>query len=134
MAGIRNTVPLTDLADLDPASYEGLLEVMATLERHYRDLCDIEFTIEDGRLWVLQTRVGKRTPQAAFRIAADLVREGVIDVDQALSRVTGNHWPASCSPASILAPNGSSSPEVSTPRLAQPWAGWSSTPRPPRPG
>ena len=90
VAGIRNTVPLTDLADLDPTSYEQLLEVMATLERHYQDLCDIEFTVEDGRLWVLQTRVGKRTPQAAFRIAADLVREGVIDVDQALSRVTGD--------------------------------------------
>ena len=90
VAGIRNTVPLTDLADLDPTSYEQLLEVMATLERHYQDLCDIEFTVEDGRLWVLQTRVGKRTPQAAFRIAADLVREGIIDVDQALSRVTGD--------------------------------------------
>ena len=90
VAGIRNTVPLTDLADLDPTSYEQLLEVMTTLERHYQDLCDIEFTVEDGRLWVLQTRVGKRTPQAAFRIAADLVREGIIDVDQALSRVTGD--------------------------------------------
>ena len=75
VAGIRNTVPLTDLGQLDRASYEALLEVMARLEGHYRDLCDIEFTIEDGRLWVLQTRVGKRTPQAAFRIAADLVDE-----------------------------------------------------------
>jgi pyruvate,orthophosphate dikinase len=90
VAGIRNTVPLTDLDDLDHRSYVELLEVMATLERHYRDLCDIEFTIEDGRLWVLQTRVGKRTPQAAFRIAADLVSEGVIDLDEALSRVTGD--------------------------------------------
>jgi pyruvate,orthophosphate dikinase len=90
VAGIRNTVPLTDLDDLDHRSYVELLEVMATLERHYRDLCDIEFTIEDGRLWVLQTRVGKRTPQAAFRIAADLVAEDVIDLDEALSRVTGD--------------------------------------------
>ena len=90
MAGIRNTLPLADLAELDRASYGELIEVMATLERHYRDLCDIEFTIEDGRLWVLQTRVGKRTPEAAFRIVADLVREGVIDLDEALSRVTGD--------------------------------------------
>ena len=63
VAGIRNTVPLADLAELDKVSYDALLEVMASLETHYRDLCDIEFTIEDGRLWILQTRVGKRTPR-----------------------------------------------------------------------
>ena len=89
VAGIRNTVPLTDLERLDPASYDELLELMATLEQHYRDLCDIEFTIERGRLWVLQTRVGKRTAEAAFRIAADMVADGVIDLDEALRRVTG---------------------------------------------
>ena len=89
VAGIRNTVPLTDLESLDPTSYEQLLEVMATLERHYRDLCDIEFTIERGQLWVLQTRVGKRTAEAAFRIAADMVTDGSIDLDEALARVTG---------------------------------------------
>jgi pyruvate,orthophosphate dikinase len=59
------------------------------LEKHYRDLCDIEFTIERGKLWMLQTRVGKRTPAAAFRIACQLVDEGVIDLDEALRRVTG---------------------------------------------
>jgi pyruvate,orthophosphate dikinase len=89
VAGIRNTVPLTELGELDPASYAELLQVMDTLERHYRDLCDIEFTIECGRLWVLQTRVGKRTPEAAFRIAADMVAHGTIDLDEALGRVTG---------------------------------------------
>ena len=62
---------------------------MATLERHYRDLCDIEFTIERGRLWMLQTRVGKRTAAAAFVIAAQLVDEGLITLDEALHRVTG---------------------------------------------
>ena len=62
---------------------------MATLERHYRDLCDIEFTIERGKLWMLQTRVGKRTAAAAFRIACQLVDEGLIDMDEALRRVTG---------------------------------------------
>src|SRR3712207_6033091 len=55
----------------------------------YRDLCDIEFTIEQGRLWMLQTRVGKRTAEAAFVIAAQLVDEGVITLDEALQRVTG---------------------------------------------
>ena len=63
---------------------------MATLEGHYRDLCDIEFTIERGKLWMLQTRVGKRTAAAAFTIAAQLVDEGVIDLDEALHRVTGS--------------------------------------------
>ena len=62
---------------------------MAQLETHYRDLCDIEFTIERGKLWMLQTRVGKRTAGAAFRIATQLVDEGLIDLDEALQRVTG---------------------------------------------
>src|SRR5690348_8031342 len=62
---------------------------MQTLEEHYRDLCDIEFTIERGKLWMLQTRVGKRTAAAAFRIATQLVDEGLIDLDEALRRVSG---------------------------------------------
>ena len=62
---------------------------MATLEGHYRDLCDIEFTIERGKLWMLQTRVGKRTAAAAFRIATQLVDQGLIDMDEALTRVSG---------------------------------------------
>jgi pyruvate,orthophosphate dikinase len=89
VAGIRNTVPLHDLETIDKACYDELLGIMATLERHYRDLCDIEFTIEHGRLWMLQTRVGKRTAQAAFRIASELVDEGLIDLDEALQRVNG---------------------------------------------
>jgi pyruvate,orthophosphate dikinase len=89
VAGIRNTVPLADLAAIDPASYRQLLSIMQRLEQHYRDLCDIEFTIEDGKLWMLQTRVGKRTPAAAFVIAAQLVDEGTITLDEALQRVTG---------------------------------------------
>ncbi|MFI7429181.1 pyruvate, phosphate dikinase [Micromonospora sp. NPDC049836] len=89
VAGIRNTIPLPELARIDPVSFRRLREIMATLERHYRDLCDIEFTIERGRLWMLQTRVGKRTAAAAFVIAAQLVDEGVITADEALTRVTG---------------------------------------------
>ena len=89
VAGIRNTLPLEQLGDLDAASYAQLLETMATLETHYRDLCDIEFTIERGKLWMLQTRVGKRTAGAAFRIATQLVDEGLITEDEALLRVTG---------------------------------------------
>jgi pyruvate,orthophosphate dikinase len=89
VAGIRNTLPLDRLEDLDRGSYQELLATMAILERHYRDLCDIEFTIERGRLWMLQTRVGKRTAGAAFRIATQLVDEGLISLDEALLRVTG---------------------------------------------
>ncbi|MGW6195175.1 pyruvate, phosphate dikinase [Kribbella sp. NPDC055110] len=89
VAGIRNTVPLADLEQIDKASYDALMEIMAKLEGHYRDLCDIEFTVERGKLWMLQTRVGKRTAAAAFRIATSLIDEGVIDTDEALKRVKG---------------------------------------------
>jgi len=90
VAGIRNTVPLQDLEALDGKSYAQLMDIMKTLENHYRDLCDIEFTIERGKLWMLQTRVGKRTAGAAFRIAIQLVDQGLIDLDEAVSRVTGD--------------------------------------------
>jgi pyruvate,orthophosphate dikinase len=90
VAGIRNTVPLADLEGIDKKSYDELLRIMETLETHYRDLCDIEFTIERGRLWMLQTRVGKRTAAAAFRIATQLVDQGLIDMDEAVNRVTGD--------------------------------------------
>jgi pyruvate,orthophosphate dikinase len=90
VAGIRNTVPLADLEKIDKSSYDELLGIMKTLEEHYRDLCDIEFTIERGKLWMLQTRVGKRTAEAAFRIACQLVDQGLIDLDEAVQRVTGD--------------------------------------------
>lgn len=94
VAGIRNTLSLHELGDLDRTSYDELLAAMDTLEKHYKDMCDIEFTIEDGKLWMLQTRVGKRTAAAAIEIAADLVDEGLIDLDEALNRVTGNQLAA----------------------------------------
>lgn len=89
VAGIRNTVPLADLEDIDKPAYDELMRIMETLETHYRDLCDIEFTIERGKLWMLQTRVGKRTAGAAFRIATQLVDQGLIDEAEALQRVNG---------------------------------------------
>ncbi|MCX4403196.1 pyruvate, phosphate dikinase [Streptomyces sp. NBC_01764] len=89
VAGIRNAVPLAELERLDPPSYRQLIDHMSTLEHHYRDLCDIEFTIERGTLWMLQTRVGKRTAEAAFRIAEALVDEELIGEDEALARVSG---------------------------------------------
>ena len=90
VAGIRNTVSLADMAEIDQKSHDELMTIMTRLERHYRDMCDIEFTVERGKLWMLQTRVGKRTPEAAFRIAVHMVDEGLIQMDEAVLRVTGD--------------------------------------------
>jgi pyruvate,orthophosphate dikinase len=89
VAGIRNTVSLSDMERIDKKSHDDLLAIMHKLETHYRDMCDIEFTVERGKLWMLQTRVGKRTPEAAFRIGRHMTDEGLIDTDESLSRVTG---------------------------------------------
>jgi pyruvate, orthophosphate dikinase len=90
VAGIRNTVPLQDLEQINKDVYDELMGIMRTLENHYKDLCDIEFTVERGKLWMLQTRVGKRTAAAAFRIAIQLVDQGLIDMDEATRRVSGD--------------------------------------------
>lgn len=90
VSGIRNTLTLDDLGGLMPEAHDELFAVMRRLETHYRDLCDIEFTIENGKLWILQTRIGKRTAAAAFRIAIQLVDEHLITMDEALMRVSGS--------------------------------------------
>ncbi|MEU6728228.1 pyruvate, phosphate dikinase [Nonomuraea wenchangensis] len=90
VAGIRNTIPLEELERLDKTSFDELVRIMEVLETHYKDLCDIEFTIERGKLWMLQTRVGKRTAAAAFCIATQLVDQGLITLDEAVTRVTGD--------------------------------------------
>jgi pyruvate,orthophosphate dikinase len=89
VAGIRNAHPLALMEVEHKAVYDDLMSVMDDLEQHYRDVCDIEFTVERGTLWMLQTRVGKRTAAAAFTIAMHMVDEGLIDMDEALRRVTG---------------------------------------------
>jgi len=91
VAGIRNTLALTELRRLNPDAYRKLLEIMKKLERHYRDMCDIEFTIEKAKLWMLQTRVGKRTGGAAVRMAVDMANEGLIKRDEAVTRVEPDH-------------------------------------------
>ena len=90
VAGIRNTLALSDLERINKPVYDELRAIMRKLETHYRDMCDIEFTIERGKLWLLQTRVGKRTAAAAFRVASQLVDEKLITRDEALGRVTGD--------------------------------------------
>ena len=91
VAGIRNTLPLHELRRLNPDAYRQLLDIMKKLERHYRDMCDIEFTIEKRKLWMLQTRVGKRTGGAAVKMAVDMANEGLIKREQAVLRVEADH-------------------------------------------
>ncbi len=87
VAGIRTPRHLDEMADVLPEAYEQLLETMNNMELHYKDMQDMEFTIENGKLYMLQTRNGKRTAAAALKIAGDLVEEGIIDKDEALRRI-----------------------------------------------
>ena len=93
VAGIRITDPLATMGDRFPEAHAELLDIFARLERHYRDMCDVEFTVEQERLWLLQTRVGKRTGAAALRMAVDMVAEPDIALtpSEALRRVSAEH-------------------------------------------
>jgi len=90
VAGIRTPKPLTSLEDANAEIYKQLVEVKERLETHYTDMQDMEFTIQDGRLFILQTRNGKRTGKAAVKVAVDLVNEGMIDRETAITRVTAD--------------------------------------------
>jgi len=87
VAGIRTPMPLGELDRRMPKVYKQLEKARQLLEKHYRDMQDMEFTVEDGRLYMLQTRTGKRAPAAAFRIAADMVQEGLIKREDAIERI-----------------------------------------------
>lgn len=87
VAGIRTPVKLSDFERIDPKAYAQLCEVRKTLELHYKDMQDLEFTVEDGTLYMLQCRTGKRSPAAAFKIAVDLVEEKLISKETAISRI-----------------------------------------------
>lgn len=87
VAGVRNTITLDELAGLHPGCHKDLTEIMGGLESHYKDMCDIEFTIEKGELYILQARVGKRTAASAIRMAVAMVDEGLIDQETAVRRV-----------------------------------------------
>jgi len=91
VAGIRTPQPISTLKDVMPEAYEELLQIRKTLEDHYRDMQDIEFTIQDKHLYMLQTRTGKRTAAAAVRVAVEMVGEGRISKEEALTRVTPEH-------------------------------------------
>jgi pyruvate, orthophosphate dikinase len=87
VAGIRTPRPLAELENVIPEAFTGLRDTMGRLESHYREMQDVEFTIEQGTLYILQTRSGKRTAQAAVRVARDLVGEGVVDRETAIARI-----------------------------------------------
>src|SRR5207237_3334802 len=89
VAGVRTPVPIAELQKQNPAVYREFLELSDRLEHHYKDMQDLEFTIEHGRLFMLQCRVGKRTGPAAVRIAVDMVSEELISRQEAVNRVTG---------------------------------------------
>jgi len=91
VAGTRTPFPLTKLQDINPAVYDQLLDIFSKLENHYRDMQDIEFTVEHGILYLLQTRNGKRTPYASVKIAVDLAEEKKISKEEAVMRVTPEH-------------------------------------------
>jgi pyruvate,orthophosphate dikinase len=93
VAGIRNTEPLSALEGEFPSIYAELMEIFARLEGHYRDMCDTEFTIDQGKLWMLQTRVGKRTGRASLRMAVDMVDDPAIRLThpEAVQRVSAEH-------------------------------------------
>jgi pyruvate,orthophosphate dikinase len=93
VAGIRNTLPLAALKDRFPGIFRELMGIFRKLEAHYRDMCDTEFTIDQGKLWMLQTRVGKRTGSAALRMAVDMTKQRgwKITREEALTRITGEH-------------------------------------------
>src|SRR5205085_2113725 len=90
VAGIRNTLPLAELEKRFPKIYKELMGIFKKLEKHYADMCDTEFTIEQGKLWMLQTRVGKRTGVAALKMAVDMTRKSDLGIsrEEALQRIT----------------------------------------------
>jgi pyruvate,orthophosphate dikinase len=88
VAGIRNADPIEHLVTQMPEVYEQFMDITAKLEKHYRDVQDVEFTIERGKLWMLQTRNAKRTAKSAIKIAVDMFNEGLISKEDAVQRVT----------------------------------------------
>lgn len=112
VAGIRTPLPIATLGEKDEKSYKGLLDLREKLEAHYLDMQDIEFTIENGRLYILQTRTGKRTVFAALNMAVDMAEEGLIDKKEAIMRVPAQQFNQLFAP--ILGTDGKASANLLT--------------------
>src|ERR671912_552489 len=123
VAGIRNTLKLEQMGDVQPRAWEELQRHMRTLERHYRDMCDIEFTVEQGKLWLLQTRIGKRTAFSEWIMAHDMLGDELIDVDEALLRLDANRLEELFKKVIAAAPGGAVGRAVFSADAAKEWAG-----------
>jgi len=99
VSGTRDTADLAEMATLMPAAHAQLVEILATLERHFGDMQDVEFTVEEGTLYMLQARSAKRPPHAAVRVAVDMVAEGILDREQALARIDASKLEALLHPS-----------------------------------
>ncbi len=145
MAGIRTPQDITEAARIEsgsdkpsmeramPDAYGELVRIYGLLEQHYRDMQDMEFTVEKGKLWMLQTRNGKRTAKAALRIAVELAGEGLITHREAVGRVEPASLDQLLHPTIDRRPSAGSSPPACRPRRARRAARSCSTPRRPRP-
>ncbi len=91
VAGIRTPIPIVEMKEQQPKLYKELEAIAETVEGHYTDMQDMEFTVEKGKLWILQTRTGKRTARSAIKIAVDMAKEGLIDKKTAVKRITPNN-------------------------------------------
>ena len=87
VAGIRTPEPIAEMEERFPAAHRQLVDTTTRLEEHYHEMQDIEFTVEEGTLYILQTRTGKRTAAAALRIAVDMVSEGLLTQEEAVARI-----------------------------------------------
>ena len=105
VAGIRTPQPIAALADAMPEVYGQFVDIANRLEAYYRDMQDMEFTIERGKLWMLQTRTGKRTGRSAIRIAVDMVREGLITREEAVQRITADRLEELLHPIVMASPD-----------------------------
>ena len=103
VSGVRTPRDISELAEVMPKAYEQLMEILRTLEAEYKNMQDVEFTVEEGQLYMLQTRNAKRPAQAAVRFAVDAVSEGLLTREQALRRSTPSLWTRCCIPRSIAA-------------------------------
>src|SRR5438477_9921823 len=127
VAGIRTPLTIGQLRETFPVVYDQFSEAADHLERHYRDIQDIEFTVERGKLWMLQTRTGKRSARAAVKAAVDMAREGLITKQEAILRVEPAHV------IQLLLPSSTSARRVGRERKAGSWRGGSTPPPgPPR--
>ncbi len=131
VAGIRTPLPISDLEKVMPDAYRQLRDITSSLEKHYRDMQDFEFTIENGKLFMLQTRNGKRTGAAALRIAVEMVKEGLIDKKEAVLARRSRSSSINCCIRCLIRPRSRRSPKSPTESMPRPEPQWDALCSPP---